>query len=206
MDGGQVDAQSALRDPLLQARQVFRRGLGRRERLPAMGREQAGEFVAGSRDAVERVVVAPVRPGAVETTDRPGWRFGGPGLQPGRAGQRGGRRTGSLNKTATVHGRNYCPRGRPWQAPVGQKMSRLDSPVEPPREPCRRAHVEPSSRLVSEPRPIAPEYSSLTLRAMPGEDPAMPNISISSPPRVGRDVRRRRMFCRIGDLSGHNRL
>ena len=101
-DGGHVHRQPALGDALFQSLKVFRCGGGGREGLAAVAGEQPGELVAGSGDAVQGGVVAPVGPSAIETTDWPVQSFGGLGGSPGQSGEGGGV-GGGLKERAAVH-------------------------------------------------------------------------------------------------------
>jgi len=66
-------------------------------------REQAGPGVAGGLDPIERLVVAPLGPGAVETADRPpGGRRSGRGA--GRGGQERQRGGGSADREEVAAG------------------------------------------------------------------------------------------------------
>src|SRR6185295_5558729 len=73
---GHVHFEAARGDFLFEAGEIFGRGTGASERLGARGGEQAGVFVARGFDRIERVVVAPLGPRAVEATDWPARRGG----------------------------------------------------------------------------------------------------------------------------------
>lgn len=105
-EGGHVNLEAAGGDFLFERGEVFWGRAGAGKRVVLGGREQTGVGVARGFDGIERLVVRPLGPRAIETTDRPSGA-GGSGEEVARqerGGSDGGRSGEEMTAGERVHG------------------------------------------------------------------------------------------------------